>query len=149
MVVTSVAFSPDGKFLATGSMDGTAKIWDTLTGQVLHTLSGHTATLLGVTFSPDGEYLVTASNDGTAKVWDVERGQVLLTLTGHAGMVNSVAFSPDGNRLATGSYQDGTVRVYFLRIEDLVALAKTRLTRWFTPEECRQYLHTEQCPAGP
>ena len=149
MVVTSVAFSPYGNFLATGSMDGTAKIWDTLTGQVLHTLSGHTATLLGVTFSPDGEYLVTASNDGTAKVWDVERGQVLLTLTGHVGMVSAVSFSPDGTRLVTGSYQDGTVRVYLLRIEDLVALAKTRLTRWFTLAECRQYLHTEQCPARP
>jgi len=148
-VVTSVAFSSDGNFLATGSMDSTAKIWDALIGQELYTLSGHTATLLGVAFSPDGDRLATASNDGTAKVWDVERGQVLLTLTGHVGMVSAVSFSPDGTRLVTGSYQDGTVRVYLLRIEDLVALARTRLTRWFTLPECRQYLHTEQCPAGP
>ncbi|HLE51900.1 MAG TPA: WD40 repeat domain-containing protein, partial [Anaerolineales bacterium] len=62
---------------------------------------------------------------------------------------SAVSFSPDGTRLVTGSYQDGTVRVYLLRIEDLVALARTRLTRWFTLPECRQYLHTEQCPAGP
>ena len=149
MVVTSVAFSPDGNFLATGSMDDTAKIWDALTGQELHTLSGHTATLLGIAFSPDGDRLATASSDGLTKVWDVEHGQVLLTLTGHVGMVNSVAFSPDGTRLVTGSFQDGTVRVYLLRLEDLVALAKTRLTRWFTLAECRQYLHMEQCPAGP
>jgi WD40 repeat protein len=69
-------------------------------------------------------------------VWEAETGQELITLTGHTGGVTGVAFSPDGTRLATASF-DGTMRVYALRLEDLIALAKTRVPRELTTEECQ------------
>jgi WD40 repeat protein len=144
--VFGVAFSPDGSRLATSSRDGTARIWDAATGALLYTLSGHTSTIMDVRWSPDGALVATASYDGTAKVWDTATGQELHTLYGSTGGVTAVAFSPDGTRLFVGSL-DGTVRVYLLRLDDLVALAPTRVTRSLTTDECRKYLHLEQCPA--
>ncbi len=144
-----VAFSPDGKRLATVSGDGTAKVWDAISGQVLLTLSGHTAQVNGVAFSPDGTRLATASNDGTVKVWDVAPGvskrEQPLTLYGLIGDLRSVAFSPDGRRLVTGG-GGGIARVYALPIEDIVAIAKSRVTRALTTDECQKYLHVETCP---
>jgi WD40 repeat protein len=140
--VYGIAYSPDGTRLATASRDGTAKIWDAGTGQELSTLKGHTSTLTRVAFSPDGKRLVSASQDRTIKFWDVATGAQSLTLPGTA----SVAFSPDGTRLATIGPEDNDVRIYTLRIEDLVALAKSRLTRTWTLDECRRFLHMDQCP---
>ncbi|HVO81615.1 MAG TPA: WD40 repeat domain-containing protein, partial [Terriglobales bacterium] len=109
--VLGVAYSPDGKRLATCSQDGKVKVWDAGSGQELLTLRGHLGSVLGVAFSPDGTRLATASEDGTVKVWDAGSGQELLTLRGHLGSVLGVAYSPDGTRLATAS-QDGTVKVW-------------------------------------
>src|SRR5262247_1313105 len=109
--VTSVAFSPDGKRLATGSFDRTVKLWDADTGQELLTLKGHSDRVSSVAFSPDGKRLATGSGDQTVKLWDAANGQALLTLKGHSEAVWSVAFSPDGKRLATGS-QDHTVKLW-------------------------------------
>jgi WD40 repeat protein len=90
--------------------------------------------------------LATCSQDGTTKVWDASSGAELLTLRGHAGVVSGCAFSPDGTHLATAG-NDGTARIYLLDIEELIALAKSRLTRSLTTEECKKYLHVEACPA--
>jgi len=106
----SVAWSPGGKRLATGSHDNTAKVWDAETGMELLTLSGHTGSVSSVAWSLDGKRLATGSWDNTAKVWDAETGMELLTLSGHTGSVSSVAWSLDGKRLATGSW-DNTARV--------------------------------------
>ena len=102
--VEGVAFSPDGRLLATASADGTARLWDPATGDHLRTLTGHTNTVEGVAFSPDGRLLATASADGTARLWNPATGDHLRTLTGHTGYVWGVAFSPDGHLLATASY---------------------------------------------
>ena len=99
--VWGVAFSPDGRRLATASVDSTARLWDPATGEHLRTLTGHHSTVLGVAFSPDGRRLATASVDKTARLWDPATGKHLLTLTGHDDMVGGVAFSPDGRLLAT------------------------------------------------
>ncbi|HET7090119.1 MAG TPA: BMP family ABC transporter substrate-binding protein [Anaerolineae bacterium] len=144
--VWGVAFSLDGTRLATASQDGTAKVWDAATGQELLTLPGHTSTVVTVAFSPDGSRLATASRDGTAKIWDTATGQELLPLYGDGSGLNGIAFSPDGTRLATGGNQ--AVRVYLMWIEDLVALARTRVTRSLTTGECQQYLRLAQCPGG-
>jgi len=82
------------------------------------------------------------------KVWDATTGTVLHTLPGHAAGIYGVAFSPDGTRIATAS-SDGTARIYLLRVEELIALAKARVTRALTIEECQQYLHLAQCPPIP
>ena len=140
------AFSPDGRRLVIGGHYGVAKVLDAATGKELLNLSGHTDTVLAVAFSPDGSAVATASSDGTAKLWDVTTGRELLTLTGHASRVGSVAFSPDGTRLMTAS-ADGTARVYHLQLEELIALAKSRVTRSLTTEECQKYLHMVQCPS--
>ena len=145
----AVAFSPDGKRMLTTFENGTIREFDLgsdlLQPKELFSISGHSGAILGLQFSPDGKRFATASIDNTVKVWDSATGQNLLTLLGHERGVFGVAFSPDGTRLATGGV-DGTVRVYLLRIEDLVALAQSRLTRTWTTDECQKYLHVEQCP---
>jgi WD40 repeat protein/serine/threonine protein kinase len=97
--VNSVAFSTDGKRIASASADWTVKVWDAATGQVLRTLAGHDLGVAGVAFSPDGQWLASASGDGTIKLWDEASGQETLTLKGHTRGVYGVAFSPDGQRL--------------------------------------------------
>lgn len=99
----SVAFSPDGKMLATGSMDKTIKLWEAATGRELRTLTGHSSFVLSVVFSPDGKTLASGSVDKTIKFWEVATGRELRTLNGHANWVNSLAFSGDGQTLASGS----------------------------------------------
>jgi len=109
--VLSVAFSGDGKRLASASYDQTVKVWDATSGQEMFTLQGHTSEVNSVAFSPDGKRLASASNDQTVKVWDATSGQEMFTLQGHTSEVRSVAFSADGKRLASAS-GDNTVKVW-------------------------------------
>jgi WD40 repeat protein len=147
-VTFSIAFSPDRKSLATGNAEGMAALWDVSTGKQLYSLFGHTRPVFSVAFTPDGSRLVTASGDGTLKIWDTSSGEELLTLQGHTGRVFGVAISPDGTRLATAG-QDGISRIYLLRLDDLVELARTRVTRSLTIDECKKFLHRQECPAAP
>ena len=145
-LIGQVVFSPDGTQLATASFDGTAKVWDSQTGELLLILAGHGASVFDVAFSPDGKWLASASADTTARLWDAETGAEVLTLYA-PGPLSGVAFSPDGETLAAAG-RDGTIRLYALRLEAMLALAKSRLTRSLTDAECQQYLHEEACPAG-
>src|SRR5262249_4234759 len=121
--ITSVAFSPDGKRLASGSgggidheqqktVPGEVKGWDAQTGQVLLTIKDFTPRFPKVAFSPDGKRLASAGGpswkQGEVKVWDAQTGQELLTCKGHTGYLESVAYNPDGKRLVSAA-QDGTV----------------------------------------
>jgi WD40 repeat protein len=107
-----VAWSPDGKKLVTaGGKDRTAKVWDAVTGEQIHTFSEHTDWVWSVDWSPDGDRIVTSSRDGTIKVWDAHSGELIHTLSGHTDWVKMVAWSPDGTKLATAS-DDHTVRTW-------------------------------------
>jgi WD40 repeat protein len=143
-LVAGLAFGPDGLFL-TASEDGTARVWDFETGEVRLTLRGHTARVHQVDISPDGTRIATSSDDGTVRLWDRETGDEQLTLLGHSYLVYGVDFSPDGKLLATAS-PDGTVALHLLPITELVQIARDRVTRDLTDDECRQYLHLERCP---
>jgi hypothetical protein len=109
--VLGVAFSPDGRLLATAGYDSTARLWDPATGGHLRTLAGHTRQVSGVAFSPVRRLLATASWDGTARLWDPATGDCLRILADRADTVRGVAFSPDGRLLATAS-RDGTTRLW-------------------------------------
>jgi WD40 repeat protein/serine/threonine protein kinase len=106
-----VAFSRDGNYLATGGEGSLVNIWDAKTGQLRHTLPGHTGDVFSVAFSRDGRWLATAGEDTTVRIWDAATWKLRRTLRGHTGMVMSVAFSPDSERLASGS-RDHTMKVW-------------------------------------
>jgi len=109
--VTSVAFSPDGKSLASGSYDNTIRLWQVDSGREIRAFSEHQNTVTSVAFSPDGKSLATGSYDTTVRLWQVDTGKEIRAFSGHQGSVLSVAFSPDGKSLASGSY-DNTVRLW-------------------------------------
>jgi WD40 repeat protein/serine/threonine protein kinase/DNA-binding XRE family transcriptional regulator len=111
-LVQDVAFSPDGKYVLTGSGDKTARLWDAKTGQELRQFTGHSNVVTSVAFSPDGKNILTGSFDATARLWDTNTGQELRQLSGHTGSVDTVAFAPDGRRVFTGSMNDKTARLW-------------------------------------
>ena len=109
--VWRAAFSPDGRRVATASLDKTARIWDAETGKVIAVLQGHEDTLASAAFSRDGRRVVTASADKTARIWDAQTGKEIAVLRGHQGAVVGAAFDPDGRRVLTVS-DDGTARIW-------------------------------------
>lgn len=121
--VASVSYSPDGKKIATGSWDNSARIWDAATGQGLLKLVGeHQGYINSTVFSPDGRFVLTASDDKTAKLWDAQTGKLVRSYDGHAGAVRFATFSAKGDRVLTAS-EDKTARVWdFQSAKPLVEL---------------------------
>jgi predicted NACHT family NTPase len=106
-----VAFSPDGKTVAPGLDDCTARLWDTTTGEERQKLEGHYDWVSAVAFSPDGKTVASGSVDKTVRLWDAATGEKKQKLKRHNDLVSALAFSPDGKTVASGSW-DNTVRLW-------------------------------------
>ncbi|MBC6472345.1 MAG: WD40 repeat domain-containing protein [Hormoscilla sp. GM102CHS1] len=117
--VSSVAISPDGQTIASGSSDNNIKIWQLLTGSLLLTLTGHADAVLSVAFSPDGLYLASGSKDKTVNIWHLETGSLWRSLSGHADAVESVLFSSDRKTIATGGW-DEKMKIWHLETGELL-----------------------------
>jgi WD40 repeat protein len=113
-IVNSVAFSPDGRRVASAGGGGTAFVHEARSGARVASLEGHEGEVVEIDYSPDGERLVTAGADATARVWDAKKGRELAKLRGHRGAVNAATFMPGGDRVATAG-EDGTVRLWSAR----------------------------------
>jgi WD40 repeat protein len=143
--VWALAFSPDSRLLATGGFQGVVKLWDLDTGAEFFTLPSQVGTVASIRFTPDGERLITGGGDAV-RVWDVTAGTELLTI---ANGSHTLELSGDGRQLYAVGGSLPSLRTFALPPEDLIALAYDRLSRWWTPEECLQYLHQETCPEKP
>src|SRR5260370_5831338 len=109
--IQSVAFSPNGKLLAAGTVNGEIRLLQAFSGTPLLTFQGHTDRVWSVAFRPDDNILASGSEDQTIRLWEVSTGSCLDTLQGHTDRVWCVAFGPDGNLLASGS-EDQTIRLW-------------------------------------
>jgi WD40 repeat protein len=111
--VLTVAFSPDGKILATGSDDNTIKLWEVNTGQLISTLLGHSWSVVAVAFTADGETLISGSWDKTVKLWRVNTAEEIMTLSGHTDSISAIAVNPVAQLIASGS-RDKTIKLWQL-----------------------------------
>lgn len=111
--VTSVAWSPDGRYIASGSLDRTAQVWAANSSEQFHpfTYRGHSAGVQAVAWSPDSKRIVSGSLDKTIQVWDALSGEHLAIYHGHTDTVKTVAWSPDGKYIASGS-ADNSIRLW-------------------------------------
>ncbi|HVP49883.1 MAG TPA: TIR domain-containing protein, partial [Candidatus Bathyarchaeia archaeon] len=160
--IAVVAWSPNGRKLAAGDLEGRARVWDVAWRGKPRVFAGHRDYVTTLAWSPDSKYLAISGGGEMAqgvlsgqrdvetrvRVFDVTTGEERVTFSDHRDVVTCVAWSPDGKRLAAGGV-DRTVRQYAMDIELLMQVARSRVTRNLTPEECRKYLHREDVPAMP
>ncbi|CCD53466.1 hypothetical protein BofuT4_P135110.1 [Botrytis cinerea T4] len=110
-LVKHIAFSPDGKQIASVPSDGTIKLWDAMTGNLQRTIIGHSNWITTIAFSPDSKKIASGSYDKTIKLWNAITGDLQRTLIGHSGWITTIAFSPDGKKIASGS-SDQSIKLW-------------------------------------
>jgi WD40 repeat protein/serine/threonine protein kinase len=145
-------FSPNGRYWAAAAFDGRAYVFEAQyepgqqPGYIReYILRRHSGNVTGVAFNPEGAILATSAFDGQIKLWDMADGAELLTLTDRNSPLSGVDFSPDGRHVVSAG-SDGTINVYVVEVEELMDLARSRLSRDFTRDECQRFLHLPACP---
>jgi WD40 repeat protein len=118
----AAAFSPDGQYVVTASLDGTSLIWDARTAKLVRVLRGHSQPVTDAAFSPDGAHVVTVSWDKTARIWNAESAQEIAVLKGHEGFIWEVTFSPSGRRFVTAGWD--SARIWDVKTGNAVAVLK-------------------------
>jgi WD40 repeat protein len=134
-VVYCVAFSPDEKYIVSGSSDATIHLWDAESGKAIGSpFRGHTSTVFSVAFSPDGMHIISGGGDYTIRLWDMQTGtHTGSPFAGHTSMVDSVAFSPDGAHVVSGS-RDKTIRIWNVRSGEVIGHNGMVLSVAFSPD---------------
>jgi basic membrane protein A len=144
--IEALSFNPTGTLLASASQDSTTIVWDVETGQAIHTIAAYSLPITDISFDPEGSTLAMVGADGVSRIWKVADWEEILTLTADEftkGSYYGLAFSPDGKHLTIAGAN--AIRTFTLDIEELIYLARQRLTREFTYYECITYLHSDEC----
>lgn len=143
--VWGISFSPDSKYLLTGGGRGIIKLWDMATGEEIYTVQDEPDHIGSVAFTPNGEYFIT-TGETPLRVRRVSDGELMWTIS--KPILWSAKISNDGRWIYAADV-NGMVRVLSLNLDDTIALAHDRLTRWWRTSECFTYLHTDDCPPAP
>ncbi|MEA2028726.1 MAG: AAA family ATPase, partial [Campylobacterota bacterium] len=137
----SVAFSPDGKFIVSGSADKSIKLWSIKEKKLIHSFEGHSGSVLSVAFSPDGKFIVSGSWDQSVKLWSIKEKKLVYSFDGHRGSVKTVAFLPNGKFIVSGS-SNKNLKFWNIQSKNLQEdiYSKEDNWIWFDDQEKKLYL---------